>query len=264
MPLRFLTASGRTPEGWSLPMPNKGSTQRQVACVCRHCGEPFTKCRAIVASGGGQYCSLACYRASRPLVVTCICQQCGNEFGCVPADMRRGGGKYCSRTCASLHRTRPLTERFWSHIDKDGPIPEHRPELGPCWLWTGSTDNHGYGGINPGHGHPIKAHRVSWEIHNGPIPENLGVLHKCDNPPCVNPMHLWLGTHQENMADRDAKGRLPLTPPEKRKSVKLTWNRVREIRTRHSNGETIRLLSHEYDVTFETIRSVVRNESWRE
>ena len=102
---------------------------------------------------------------------------------------------------------RNLEERFWPKVNKDGPI---HPTLGTrCWLWTAGTNGHGYGAFHPGPGRRGmgKAHRISWTIANGPIPDGLGVLHRCDNPPCVNPAHLFLGTDQENHRDMDAKGR---------------------------------------------------------
>ena len=102
-------------------------------------------------------------------------------------------------------RCRPLiTDRFWSKVNKEGPIPKHCPELGPCWVWTGNVDAHGYGGL----GHHERAHRVAWTIAFGPIPQGKSVLHHCDNPPCVRADgHLFLGTQVVNLADMQAKGR---------------------------------------------------------
>ena len=74
-----------------------------------------------------------------------------------------------------------------------------------CWLWIGST-SHGYGQTNI-NGRPQRTHRVSYEYHIGPIPDDQCVLHKCDNPPCVNPSHLFLGSQQENLKDMKVKGR---------------------------------------------------------
>jgi hypothetical protein len=72
-----------------------------------------------------------------------------------------------------------------------------------CWPWTGSCTRHGYGKLSA----TEVAHRVAWELTNGPIPSGLCVLHRCDNPPCCNPAHLFLGTRSDNVADMVAKGR---------------------------------------------------------
>lgn len=97
-------------------------------------------------------------------------------------------------------------ERFWKRVRKDGPIPAHRPELGPCWIWTGGKISAGYGTLCID-GVPHYAHRLSWEIHFGPIPDGLWVLHHCDRPQCCSPLHLHTGTHTDNMRDCAAKGR---------------------------------------------------------
>lgn len=91
-----------------------------------------------------------------------------------------------------------LRERFWSKVDRSGD----------CWMWTASRNASGYGrfgGSNSGGSY--LAHRMCWELHNGPIPDGLCVLHRCDNPACVNPAHLWLGTRDDNNKDKTAKGR---------------------------------------------------------
>lgn len=91
----------------------------------------------------------------------------------------------------------PVETRFWRYVDKSGD----------CWLWTGATNGR-YGNISRGVGLGwIGAHRLSWEIHFGPIPDGLWVLHRCDNPPCVRPDHLWLGTNRDNCDDKVKKGR---------------------------------------------------------
>jgi len=96
-------------------------------------------------------------------------------------------------------RPEPIEIRFWYYVIKhdDG-----------CWEWTGGTQKPGYGKLGAGGGdNAAYAHRVSWEIHYGPIPEGMRVLHRCDNPPCTRPDHLFLGTQTDNMKDMWAKGR---------------------------------------------------------
>ncbi len=98
-----------------------------------------------------------------------------------------------------MRKCRPIAARFWAKVDKRGPDE--------CWPWTGWT-NKGYGRICAGMRGPyLYSHRVSYELNVGPIPEGLGVLHRCDNPPCCNPSHFFLGTRADNNADMVAKGR---------------------------------------------------------
>lgn len=85
-----------------------------------------------------------------------------------------------------------LEERFWRYVEK---------QPGGCWIWTARINEKGYGHFMINSTSPAKAHRISYQIHFGPIPDGMLVLHKCDNKACVNPSHLYLGTHHDNMND---------------------------------------------------------------
>lgn len=129
-----------------------------------------------------------------------------------------------------------------------------------CWEWIGSHDWSGYSTFVFG-GRRYRAHRVSWEVHNGPIPNGLLVLHHCDNPPCSNPEHLFLGTQSDNMADMAAKVRS--TVGVRHPMVKLTEDEVQAIRRSWDAGETQLALGRKYKVNNRTICSIVRGQSWR-
>ena len=126
------------------------------------------------------------------------------------------------------HSDAPLSARLWAHVDKNGPLPPHRPELGPCWIWTGSSRAKGYGRISDKR-HSEVTHRVAFRLTYGPIPDGMWVLHKCDTRLCCRPSHLFLGTAKDNKADCIAKGRLRkkkklgeiLIPPAQQLSLEL-------------------------------------------
>lgn len=139
---------------------------------------------------------------------------------------------------------RPEVERFWAKVDKSGPVPEHRPELGQCWVWTANAIPKGYGLF----GRNRYAHRYSWEIHFGPVPGKLWVLHKCDNPSCVRPTHLFLGTARDNYADMRTKGRRPLL---------LDPEAVLAIATLYNRGASVAYLARSFDVSWTTAKRVI-------
>lgn len=92
---------------------------------------------------------------------------------------------------------RTVEQRFWQKVNKDGPVPEQRPELGKCWMWTAATNKKGYGEFWLG-GQMRRAHRISFEFENGPIPDGLEPDHLCRVHPCVRPSHLEVVTSQIN------------------------------------------------------------------
>lgn len=158
-----------------------------------------------------------------------------------------------------VYPRKPITERFWSHVDKDGPIPEHRPELGPCWVWTISRNHYGYGKLSIGTGW-VRAHRYSYELHFGAIPDNLEVCHKCDNPPCVRPGHLFIGTRQDNARDAAVKDRLQFG--EHHWNAKLTASDVLTIRQRRVAGESLESIAKDYGIARQTVNKIELRRGW--
>ncbi len=139
------------------------------------------------------------------------CVRCGKEFDAPVWRIGKRSLSFCGRECIKL----PPADRLQLYVNKGGPLFNGIP----CWIWTASKDTHGYGKT----GRNIKTHRLSWEVNVGPIPPGLCVLHKCDNPPCCNPQHLFLGTKKDNSQDMSSKNR-------HRVPRKLTQFQVNEIR----------------------------------
>lgn len=187
------------------------------------------------------------------------CQHCGKAFfnwAC----MRR---KFCSLACvgASRHLRSPPTatvsilDRFWSKVDKSGE----------CWIWTAAMTA-GYGSFaigsrTDGSKRRVLAHRFSWELEHGPIPEGMDALHRCDNPPCVRPAHLFLGDQIANMADMAAKGRS--TFGERSGSAILTDSRVIEIKRRVANGESRASVARSIEISRSLVSMIVSGKRWR-
>lgn len=144
---------------------------------------------------------------------------------------------------------------FWRHVRKTDT----------CWLWTGSRNFYGYGWFKPGKRlRKEKAHRVAYALACGPIPPGLLVLHRCDNPPCVRPDHLWLGTTQDNIDDRIRKGRTRAARGESCGRVKLTEADVIAIRRTYKTlGWTYHGLAAAFHISPSQVGEIIRGGSWR-
>ena len=204
-----------------------------------------------------------------------ICARCGADFLAIDQAVKRGKGTFCSRRCSRIVRDASAVDRLWSRVDKNGPIHPYNSELGPCWIYTGSKVGGGYGAI-PNGGVSTGAHRLSWTLYNGPIPDGLLVCHTCDNPPCVNPTHLFLGTHDDNSTDKISKGRHArgdtsgsrlhperLPRGEDNHFTKLTTEQVIEIRKLHASGENTNDLASRYGVNRSYIYSIGKRRTWK-
>lgn len=169
-----------------------------------------------------------------------------------------------------------LTFRFWPKVNKTET----------CWLWTANKNNQGYGLIYSLEAdRKLLAHRVSWELANGPIPEGMCVLHQCDVPLCVNPSHLFLGTLAENMIDKERKGRsgrdaewlaevrrrgqelktdkawLEKNNAAAKKRRKLSEQQEDDVRRLRKNGESIRALSRIFEIDRTSITRILQEKS---
>lgn len=158
------------------------------------------------------------------------CTQCGCDF------LGKNGSKICSLRCM---------------------LEAHSMPSGDCIVWTGYRRGGGYGEVDFG-GRRMLSNRAAWLAFNGEDPGPHCVCHACDNPACVNPKHLWLGSRQQNTADRQAKQRQ--ARGERNGPAKLTEADVRAIR---ADGRGCRVLAREYGVHMSTIMSIRRGDTWK-
>ena len=169
-----------------------------------------------------------------------ICPVCGKTI----TQRQR---KHCSMACANRSRALSVDACFWSRVRKTDT----------CWLWTGPKGKYGMMSFQ---GRSIGAHRFSYELHNGPIPDGMSVCHRCDTPLCVNPAHLFFGTIADNAHDRTGKGRD--ARGERGGMAKLTDADVADIRARYTSGQG-QVLADEFGITRQTVRRIVTHQGWK-
>lgn len=188
-----------------------------------------------------------CSVSSKKSKYICKCS-CGTKRSLFRHNLLKGRTSHCG--CKS----RSLDERFWEKVDKSGD----------CWIWTGAKDLCGYGRVSIG-GKVCSAHRASYELAYGKIEEpSFEVCHKCDEPACVNPNHLHLGTHKENMREAVIRNRFSKRARgESHHNSKLSEEDVRFIREEYNKGAGIRYLARKFGVSKVPISRIVKGLAWR-
>ena len=167
--------------------------------------------------------------------------------------------------------TQKQEQNFWAKVDK---TPGFGPN-GDCWEWIASKNECGYGWFRIGK-YTYKAHRAVYKLIYGLIPINLCILHSCDNPSCVNPSHLWLGTQIDNIRDKVKKGRgrpggasgdkngMHTHPESTSPRAKLTADQVLEIRAEYAKGKhSYRELGNKWGINHSVIGKIIRRETWK-
>jgi hypothetical protein len=167
------------------------------------------------------------------------CPQCQDTGGSLPEK------KYCSNKCANTDRYHNGKEvdRFWEKVDRSAGQEA-------CWPWTGAiTSQHGYGCVQ-WQGRVLGAHKVAWVLTNGPVPKGLCVLHKCDNRPCCNPAHHFLGTKKDNSKDAFSKDR--------------AWSKLKadDVRAIRLSSLPSKELADQYGVGYSAIWAVRTGRKW--
>jgi HNH endonuclease len=196
--------------------------------------------------------------ASKPSGLASRCKACHRAAGAARYAAHRGAinRRVSARRRLARAAARPARRaaRFWAKVDTSG---------GPdaCWPWTGSVNAKGYGRVRRGDTLST-AHRMAWGLTSGPLPAGLSLCHTCDNPPCCNPAHLFLGTNADNTADMVGKGRQ--ARGERSNLSRLTEWQVRAARARYAlGGVSVRALAAETGINRETLRRLLRGHTWK-
>ena len=180
------------------------------------------------------------------------------EYGFIDIDLNLTNyGKYFIESYHLSTEERELP-RFWEKVEKTET----------CWNWIAHKVGKGYGHFHS-KGKEILAHRYSYELHKGKIAENLFVLHSCDNPSCVNPDHLWLGTKKDNRTDCESKGRAKLfgskdaKKGEENNKTKLKESDVILIRSLKKEGKSFDELAQKFSIKKVTVRQIIHRKTWK-
>lgn len=186
-----------------------------------------------------------------------VCPTCSKTFYRPPCKVKTARRLFCSTPCFNVSQTHTAEQRtaaFWSRVSRSTPDE--------CWLWIGGIGTDGYG-VFSNKGHSTHASRAAWIFTNGAVQNKLSVLHKCDNPLCCNPSHLFLGTQRDNIADMNNKGRAVVLHGEQDPKSKLTEDQVRQIRQLYRPRVVSQFkLAAMFGVSRTAIQSVLDHRTW--
>lgn len=198
-----------------------------------------------------------------------ICEACQKIFQVSRKDQK---GRFCSKECTRKLLRKDQLKKHFEYLAQETEeqkiswLKEHYKKFviknqDGCWGWNGCL-MHGYANFNH-RGKIIKAHRASWIIHNGKIPDEMFVLHKCDVRSCSNPQHLFLGDHTDNMRDMAFKGRTMVQYGEKNPASVLTENDVIKIKELLKMGVSMPRISSDFKVNKNTIANIKYGKTWK-
>ena len=199
--------------------------------------------------------------------ITIICAYCGRPFFAKPYIALRPRA-CCSEICACAIKTTDPIKRFWSKVDKRGPDE--------CWPWLAGKGKDGYGSFTAASRKTIGAHCFAYILAHGPIPKRLQVLHSCDNPPCCNPAHLWLGTALDNNRDSATKRRRAygerhgshvhperVARGERNGNARLKTADILHIREMCQQGMTETKIAHLFNISQGVVSRIILRKSWK-
>jgi len=242
-----------------------------ITCRCKGCGREFKTYLREKRKNPPSFCSLECKGSKKSgKSGFSICVTCGNEFNWYRAK-GQSEPRVCSNKCrGGLVKEWQSPHGFsWKNIPQEQMkkqlkicFDERVEKTETCWIWTGSKRPDGYGVFHAGgKTNATSAHRLSWKLYHGEIPEGLVLRHMCDNPICVNPDHLKLGTLKDNSTDRILAGNS--CPGSKNSKAKLDEEKVKEIKNLIQIGLSGAEIGRRFGVTRTCINAIKNSRTWK-